>query len=195
MWEQRRAEPGVVAELLAGGDWHVGVECDTDAGAHTIAAAVRAADGRIAVRAWHVGSYAAVDALLGDWRAARLIGRLLVTPPYESRLPSQRGRLELVGRREAPAATRALAELLSGSLVHDGDATLTSHMLRGRAINTEHGPMLSTVRSAGTIHAARAAMFATWSALSTPVQARRSRARYRPATGDGSGPTGEARPA
>jgi hypothetical protein len=179
VWETCR-DPLEADAILAAGGWHVAVECAMDGAAHTIAAAVRDADGRVALRVWHVPSYSAVDALLSEWRAARTIGRLMTTPPYEHRLPGHAGRLQIVGRGEAAPATRALAELLTaGRLVHAGDPTLTAHMLRGRAITTENGPMLSTVRSAGTIHAARAAMFAVWSALEAPAAARRSLARFR----------------
>jgi hypothetical protein len=179
VWETGR-DAAAAAAILAGGGWHVAVECAVDASAHTIAAAARDAAGRVAVQVWHVGSYTAADALLSEWRAARTIGRLMVTPPYEHRLPGHAGRLQVVGRGEAAPATRALAELLAaGQLVHAGDPTLTAHMLRGRAIVTENGPMLSTVRSAGTIHAARATMFAVWSALEAPAAGRRSLARFR----------------
>jgi hypothetical protein len=38
--------------------------------------------------------------------------------------------------------------------------------------------MLSSVKSAGTVHAARAAMFAAWAAVTAPAPARASRVRF-----------------
>jgi hypothetical protein len=179
VWE-RLADPDAVREAFTDDPpAHVAVEVDLSGTAHTVAEAVQAADGRIAVRVGHHSGYDEIDALLSGWHASRRIARLLVTPPYEKRLDPKLS-FELVGRREAPAATRALVELLStGRLVHANDAVLTLHALRAKAIQGEGGQMLSTVKSAGTVHAARAAMFAANSALAAPVKTARPRVRFR----------------
>jgi hypothetical protein len=181
VWEAARADE--LPELPDTGIY-VAAECSHDGTAHTIAAAEITPDGLIILRAFHYPDFETIGAQLAIWRAQRRTAAIRVTPAYEKRLPRElTGRFELVGRREAPAATSVLAELLSTDrIVHGGDPVLTAHMLRSKAIRGENGMMLSSVKSAGTVHAARAAMFAAWAAVTAPVPRKRTLARSRPDT-------------
>jgi phage terminase large subunit-like protein len=158
---------------------HIAVEVDTGGTNHAVACAVNAPDGRIAVRVVHLPSYAAVDSWLLARMRAKGIATLRLTPPYERRV-DPRLTFTLCGRREAPAATRSLLEVLATNrLAHEDDPVLTLHALRARAIQGEGGAMLSTIKSAGSVHAARAMMFALDSCLAQPVRSARPRVRFR----------------
>jgi hypothetical protein len=165
-------------ELPAGAIWSVAVESDFDGMGHAVAIAAPLEDGRIVVRATTHRTIKDVDARLGEIRKDNPSLFIQVTPGYVDRLQERFD--ELVGQREAAAATQNLLDLFDRrAIVHEESETLLEHFTQSNISKRQGGWVMSARMGHGGVYAARAVMFAAYQASKTPRPMARIHTRRR----------------
>jgi hypothetical protein len=158
--------------------WTVAIESDFDGMGHAVAIAARDQENRFVIRVTTHRTIKEVDEKLAEIRAEHPALFVLVTPGYVDRLQERFD--ELVGQREAAAATRNLLDLFDQKAIrHDGSQTLQEHFGNSVISRRQAGWVLTAPMGRGGVYAGRAVMFALWQAAKTPRPAPVVRTRRR----------------
>jgi len=173
-WKETLSDEALPAE----GVWSVAVESDFDGMGHAVAIAAPLEDGRIVVRATTHRTIKDVDIRLGEIRKDHPSLFIQVTPGYVDRLQERFD--ELVGQREAAAATQNLLDLFDRrAIVHEDSETLLEHFTQSNISKRQGGWVMSARMGHGGVYAARAVMFAAYQASKTPRPMARIHTRRR----------------
>jgi hypothetical protein len=165
-------------ELPLGAIWSVAVESDFDGMGHAVAIAAPLEDGRIVIRATTHRTIKDVDARLGEIRKDHPSLFIQVTPGYVDRLQERFD--ELVGQREAVAATQNLLDLFDRrAILHEDSETLLEHFTQSNISKRQGGWTMTARMGHGGVYMARAAMFALYQASKTPRPMARIHTRRR----------------
>lgn len=171
--ETTSAEP-----LPPAATWSVAVESDFDGMGHAVAIAAPLEDGRIVVRATTHRTIKDVDIRLGEIRKDHPNIFIQVTPGYVDRLQERFD--ELVGQREAAAATANLLDLFDRrAILHEDSETLLEHFTQSNISKRQGAWVMSARMGHGGVYAARAVMFAAYQASKTPRPMARIHTRRR----------------
>lgn len=155
--------------------WCVAVESDFDGSGHAIAIAAPAGD-HIVIRTSTHKTIADVDARLAEIRTANPQLHVQATPSYIDRLRERFD--QLVGQREAAAATQQLLDLWQREIIrHDGNPVLLEHVSASTISRRSAGWVLTAPMGRGGVYAARAVMFAVAQASKVPKPAPRVHSR------------------
>ena len=150
--------------------WNVACESAFDGMGHAVAICAVLEDGRLVVRGTTHRTIREVDERLAQIRAEHPRLHVQVTPGYVDRLRERFD--ELVGQREAVAATQNLIDLFDRrAILHDGSVTLHEHFANSTIAKRQAGWVLSSSMGAGGSYMARAVMFAAAQATKTPKPA------------------------
>ncbi|HEY7821851.1 MAG TPA: terminase family protein [Acidimicrobiia bacterium] len=163
-WWKDTLDPEI--ELPDDAIWNVAIESDFDGMGHAVAIAARAGD-QFVIRVSTHRTIKEVDERLAAIRTEHPHLFVAVTPGYVDRLQERFD--ELVGQREAAAATRNLLDLFDQKAIrHDGSQTLQEHFGNSTISRRQAGWVLSAPMGRGGVYAGRAVMFALWQAAKTP---------------------------
>ena len=158
--------------------WSVAVESDFDGMGHAVAIAAPLEDGRIVCRVTTHRTIKDVDIRLGEIRKDHPSLFIQVTPGYVDRLQERFD--ELVGQREAAAATQNILDLFDRrALLHEDSETLLEHFTQSNISKRQGGWVMSARMGHGGVYAARAVMFAAYQAAKTPRPMARIHTRRR----------------
>jgi len=165
------------AQLPDNGTWYLAVESDFDGMGHAVAIAARLEE-TFVIRVTTHRTIKEVDERLAEIRRQHPTLRVVVTPGYVERLTERFD--ELVGQREAPAATRNLLDLFDQKAIrHDGSQTLQEHFANSTISRRQAGWVLTAPMGRSGVYAGRAVMFALMEAAKTPRPAPMIRTRRR----------------
>jgi hypothetical protein len=165
-------------ELPEAATWSIAVESDFDGMGHAVAIAAPLEDGRIVVRATTHRTIKDVDIRLGEIRKDHPNVFIQVTPGYVDRLQERFD--ELVGQREAAAATQNILDLFDRrAILHEDSETLLEHFTQSNISKRQGGWVMSARMGHGGVYAARATMFAAYQASKTPRPMARIHTRRR----------------
>ena len=164
--------------LPANAVWSVAVESDFDGMGHAVAIAAPLEDGRIVVRVTTHRTIKDVDARLEEIRKDHPSLFIQVTPGYVDRLQQRYD--ELVGQREAAAATQNMLDLFDRrAILHEDSETLLEHFTQSNISKRQGGWVMSARMGHGGVYAARAVMFAASQASKAPKPVARIHSRRR----------------
>lgn len=164
-WWKDTLDPDV--GLPEQGTWSVAVESDFDGMGHAVAIAATTDDGKFVIRATTHRTIKEVDERLAEIRVQHPTIHVQVTPGYVDRLRERFD--DLVGQREAAAATRNLLDLFDQKVIrHDGSQILQEHFGSSTISRRQGGWVLTAPMGRGGVYAARATMFALAQAAKTP---------------------------
>lgn len=153
-------------ELPDHAQWCIALESDFDGTGHAVAIAAPLGDA-IVIRVSTHRTIAEADARLGEIRASHPNVHVQATPSYIDRLRQPFD--QIVGQREAAAATQALLDAFDRRLIrHDGSTVLAEHVAQSTISRRSAGWVLTAPQGKGGVYAARAVMFAVAQATKRP---------------------------
>jgi hypothetical protein len=165
-------------ELPEAATWSIAVESDFDGMGHAVAIAAPLEDGRIVCRVTTHRTIKDVDIRLGEIRKDHPNVFIQVTPGYVDRLQERFD--ELVGQREAAAATQNILDLFDRrAILHEDSETLLEHFTQSNISKRQQGWTMSARMGYGGVYMARATMFAAYQASKTPRPLARIHTRRR----------------
>ena len=172
-WAQTQSD----LQLPQVGVWSVALESDFDGMGHAVAVAAPVED-RIVVRVTTHRTIKEADEQLAKIRAGHPSLFVQVTPGYVDRLTQRFD--ELVGQREAAAATQNLLDLFDRrAFAHDNSPVLLEHFYNSNISRRQGGWVLTAPMGRGGVYAARAVLFAAAQASKTPKPMAMIRSRRR----------------
>jgi len=152
---------------LPDGTWNIAVEADFDGMGHAVAIAAADKSGTIYTRVTTHRTIAQVDERLAEIQAQHQPTRVYITPGYIDRIKTKYD--GTVGSKEAPAATQTILDLFDRRAIrHTGDLVLQEHLAATTISRRQGGWVLTAPMGHGGVYAARALMFAVWTAAKTP---------------------------
>ena len=164
-------------QLPKQGTWNVALESDFDGMGHAVAIAA-GDDDRFIIRVTTHRTIKEVDERLAQIRAEHPSLHVVATPGYVDRLTERFD--ELIGQREAAAATRNLLDLFDQKAIrHDGSQTLQEHFANSVISRRQAGWVLTAPMGRSGVYAGRAVMFALMQAAKAPRPAPMIRTRRR----------------
>jgi hypothetical protein len=164
-------------QLPETGVWNVALESDFDGMGHAVAIAAPVGE-RIVVRVTTYRTIREADEQLRRIRTEHPSLFVQVTPGYVDRLQERFD--ELVGQREAAAATQNLLDLFDRkAFAHDNSQVLLEHFYASTISRRQGGWVLTAPMGRGGVYAARAVLFAAAQASKTPKPMAMIRSRRR----------------
>lgn len=161
-WKETQSD----LDLPTEGQWTVAAEADFDGMGHAVAIAAPVGD-RIVIRVTNHRTHKEVSDRITEIRKQHPRTIVTATPAYLDRIEAHID--QVVGNREAAAATQNLLDLFDRRLIaHNGDPVLREHFAASTISRRQQGWILTAPMGGRGVYAARAVMFACSYAARAP---------------------------